>query len=233
METAGPLIFEQLFDNESSTYTYLLGDPESREAVVIDAVKEHVGEYIQRLDELGLKLKYALDTHLHADHITGNGELRERTGCVTAAHDKSRAPCVDIRLHDGDTLQFGNQTLHVLYTPGHTDCHVAYRLVDRLFTGDALLINGCGRTDFQNGDAGQLWDSVTQKLFTLPPETLVYPAHDYHQRHVSSIGEEMTVNPRFKDQTRESFIELMNHLDLPDPKKMMAAIPANELCGMN
>lgn len=227
------MIFRQLFDDESSTYTYLLGDQESGEAILIDTVKEHVQEYLELLKQLGLKLKYCLDTHVHADHITGAGALREATGCKTALQELTQSACVDIRLSDGDTLAFGPYTVHVMHTPGHTPCHAAYKVEDRLFTGDALFINGCGRTDFQHGDAGQLWDSVVGKLFKLPGETLVFPGHDYKHQHVSTIQQEKELNPRFKDQTRESFIQLMSELDLPDPKKMMEAVPANVHCGMN
>lgn len=227
------MIFRQLFDKESWTYTYLLGDQASGEAIIIDPVKEHVGEYLKLLKQLGLKLKYCLDTHVHADHITGAGALRETTGCQTALQELTQAACVDIRLQDGDELSFGPYQVKVLHTPGHTPCHAAYLVEDRLFTGDALFINGCGRTDFQHGDAGQLWDSVVGKLFKLPGDTLVFPGHDYKQHHASTIQQEKELNPRFKDQTRESFIQLMSELDLPDPKKMMEAVPANVQCGMN
>ena len=226
------MVFRQLFDPESSTYTYLIGDLASSEAIIIDPVKEHVDSYLDLAGHLGLKLKYSLDTHVHADHVTGAGLLREKAGCQTVLSEKTKADCVDIRMQDGDTLPFGPHQIRALFTPGHTPCHVAYLIGDRLFTGDALFINGCGRTDFQGGDAGQLWDSVVGKLFELPGETLVFPAHDYKHQHVSTIQQEKELNPRFKDQTRESFIELMNNLDLPDPKKMMEAIPANEACGM-
>lgn len=225
------MIFKQLFDDESSTYTYLLADEASKEAIIIDSVKEHVDEYLKLLDELGLRLKYCLDTHVHADHVTGAADLREKTGCQTALQELTQATCVDIRLKDGETLQFGPYQIRTLHTPGHTPCHAAYLIDDRVFTGDALFINGCGRTDFQCGDAGQLWDSVTKKLFSLPSETQVYPGHDYHGKHVSTIQQEIEHNPRFKDQTRETFIELMNALDLPMPKKIMEAVPANEACG--
>ncbi len=226
------MIFRQLFDEESSTYTYLLADPKSKEAVLIDPVKEHDAEYIDLMARLGLKLKYSLDTHVHADHITGAGDLREKTQCQTALHETTQAECVDIRLKDGEELSFGPYKIRTIHTPGHTPCHSAYQIEDRLFTGDALFINGCGRTDFQGGDAGQLWDSVVGKLFELPAETLVFPGHDYKHQHVSTIQQEKELNPRFKGQTRESFIELMNNLDLPDPKKMMEAVPANIGCGL-
>lgn len=226
------MIFRQLFDKESFTYSYLLGDDQSKESVLIDPVKEHVDEYLNLLDQLGLKLKYTLETHVHADHITGSGQLREKTGCETAMHELTRAACVSLKLKDQEKLTFGPHKIKLIHTPGHTPCHAAYLIEDRVFTGDALFIDGCGRTDFQGGSAEQLWQSVTKKLFTLPPNTLVYPGHDYKGKKSSTIKQEKESNSRFKGKTKEEFIDFMNHLDLPDPKKMHQAVPANEACGM-
>jgi sulfur dioxygenase len=173
-----------------------------------------------------------LETHVHADHITGTAKLREATGCLGIVPEKAQVDCADKHIKDGDTLQLGNITIKAIATPGHTDSHMTYYVNhDRVFTGDALFIRGCGRTDFQSGDAGILFDSVTQRLFTLPEETLLYPGHDYRGHTVSTIGEEKEWNPRFARRSRDGFIEFMANLNLPEPKKMMEAVPANESCG--
>jgi glyoxylase-like metal-dependent hydrolase (beta-lactamase superfamily II) len=226
------MFFRQLFDSESSTYTYLLADESTREAVIIDPVKEHVAEYLDLLARENLRLKHVLDTHVHADHVTGAGELRAETGAPTAMSEFSKAACVSLRLKDGDELAFGNNRLNTIHTPGHTPCSASYLVDGKVFTGDALLIDGCGRTDFQGGSAERLWDSITKKLFTLPPDTLVYPGHDYKGREVSTIGEEMKTNARLAGKTREQFIKIMNELDLPQPKRIQEAVPANEKCGL-
>jgi sulfur dioxygenase len=226
------MYFKQLKDEETSTYTYVLADEKAKEAIIIDSVKEHVDEYVKLIESLGFKLKYVLDTHVHADHITGSGLLREKLGAETVLGEHAKADCVSIKVKDGDALQFGKHEIKVIHTPGHTPCHVTYQIKNRLFTGDALLIEGCGRTDFQGGSAKQLWHSITEKLFKLTPEFLVYPGHDYNLRCVSSIQQEMDRNPRFKDQTEASFIKLMDNLNLPDPKKIHEAVPANQACGM-
>jgi len=225
------MIFKQLFDETSSTYSYLLGDDASHEAVIIDPVREHVEEYLALLKELGLTLKYCLDTHIHADHFTGAGFLRDKTGCESVLHESTKAQCVSVRKKDGETVSFGPYKIKVIHTPGHTPCHAAYYIDDRVFTGDALFINGCGRTDFQGGSAEQLWDSVVNKLFTLPPETLIYPGHDYNEKHVSTIQKEKESNTRFAGKSKEEFVDFMNHLDLPDPKLIHQAVPANVACG--
>ena len=183
------MIFRQLFEPVSSTYTYLLGCPETGQALLVDPVINAMDRDLQVLQSLGLRLAYTLDTHIHADHITAARELRSRTGSRIAAPAIDRLPCVDFGMEEGRPLELGSVRVEGLHTPGHTDGHFAYRVGERLFTGDALLIDGCGRTDFQNGDADALYDSVTRKLFTLPDETLVYPAHDYSGRRVSSIGQ--------------------------------------------
>ena len=225
------ILFHQFFDETSSTLTYLLADPISGDAVVIDSVKEHMGAYLSFLQEQELSLAWVLETHIHADHITGAAGLRELTGARSAMGRNSAAGCADRLLGEGDTIVFGNHVIRVIPTPGHTPGCVTYQWRDRLFTGDALLIGGCGRTDFQGGDAGQLYDSVTERLFTLPEETLVYPAHDYHGARVSCIGQEKDLNPRFAGHNRQSFIDLMGSLNLPRPEMMDEALPANMNCG--
>jgi glyoxylase-like metal-dependent hydrolase (beta-lactamase superfamily II) len=226
------MLFRQLFDPQTSTYTYLIADESTKEAVLVDPVLEQVERDYKLIQELGLTLDCCLETHVHADHITGTDKLRQLTGCLGVVPEHSTAACADVRIKAGNSLGVGKINIKAIATPGHTSCHMAYLVnKDRVLTGDALFIRGCGRTDFQNGDAGTLYDSVTQNLFTLPPETLVYPAHDYRGHTVSTIGEEKQFNPRFAGHNREEFIELMNNLDLPNPKKIMEAVPANELCG--
>ena len=226
------MLLRQLFDAQTSTYTYLIADELTKEAVLVDPVIEQVDRDYKLIKELGLELYYCIETHIHADHITATYQLRKLTGCLGVVPEKSKAVCADVTIEEGDNLGIGAVNIQAIATPGHTSCHMAYLVnEDRVLTGDALFIRGCGRTDFQNGDAGSLYNSVTQKLFTLPSETLVYPAHDYRGHTVSTIGEEKRFNPRFAARTREEFIELMNNLDLPNPKKMMEAIPANEMCG--
>ncbi|MEM8778213.1 MAG: MBL fold metallo-hydrolase [Cyanobacteria bacterium P01_G01_bin.49] len=226
------MLFRQLFDSESSTYTYLIADRTFKEGLLVDPVLEQVPRDRQLLEELGLTLKYCLETHVHADHITGTGKLRELTGCLGIVPEKAAISCADRFFKEGETLQLGNVTIQAIATPGHTDSHLAY-LVNQtaILTGDALLIRGCGRTDFQGGDAGNLYDSVTQRLFILPNQILVYPGHDYRGQTVSTIGEEKQWNPRFVGRDRSNFIIFMNNLNLPNPQKMMEAIPANESCG--
>jgi sulfur dioxygenase len=234
------LLFRQLFDQESGTYTYLIADSTTHEAVLVDPVIEQVERDLKLMRELGLTLHYCLETHIHADHITGTGKLRELTGCQSIVPENAHAACADRFIHNNEILQVGDVQIQAIATPGHTDSHMAC-LVNhhRVLTGDALFIRGCGRTDFQNGDAGQLFDSVTQKLFSLPDATFVYPGHDYRGHTVSTIAEEKHWNTRFIEQLgevailkdRASFIEFMNNLNLPNPKKMMEAVPANERCG--
>ncbi|NJR56251.1 MAG: MBL fold metallo-hydrolase [Acaryochloris sp. CRU_2_0] len=226
------MLFRQLYDPETSTYTYLIAGAEIGEAVLVDPIIEQVDRDLTLLQELELTLRYCLETHVHADHITGTDKLRAATGCLGVVPEHAQVGCADRQIREGETVQIGNITIQAIATPGHTDSHMAYRVNhDRVLTGDALFIRGCGRTDFQSGDAGTLYDSVTQQLFTLPDETLVYPGHDYRGYTVSTIGEEKRWNPRFANRTREGFIEFMGKLNLPDPKKMMEAVPANELCG--
>lgn len=226
------MIFRQLFDKESSTYTYLIADPATQTAILVDPVLEQVERDLKQLEELGLNLRYCLETHIHADHITGTAKLREVKGCLGVVPADTQANCADRHIKDGETLQLDGIAIEAIATPGHTDSHMAYRVNhDRILTGDALLIRGCGRTDFQSGNAGTLFDSVTQRLFTLPDDTLVYPAHDYRGHTVSTIGEEKRWNSRFVGRDRDQFIEFMANLGLPMPVKIMEAVPANEQCG--
>ncbi|PTL84906.1 MBL fold metallo-hydrolase [Vitiosangium sp. GDMCC 1.1324] len=224
------MIFRQLFDQETWTYTYLIADEATREAALIDPVDEQVERDLSVVKELGLTLKLVLETHVHADHVTGAGRLREQTGARVGA-SPSGAPCVDRQVKDGEVLALGGLRIQVIATPGHTDDSLSYLVDRKLFTGDALLIRACGRTDFQNGDAGQLYDSITGRLFTLPDETEVYPGHDYAGLTMSTIGEEKQHNPRLAGKSREWFIEFMNNRKLAPPKKLDIAVPANRACG--
>lgn len=224
------MIFRQLFDHDTWTYTYLVADEDTREAVLIDSVLDQAERDLRLIGELDVKLVYAIDTHVHADHITANGYLRERTGCRTGVSGGSGVACADLGLEDGQVLPLGAIGIEVIATPGHTDGCLSFRIGDRVFTGDSLFIRGCGRTDFQSGDSGRLYDSITQRLFTLPDGTLVYPGHDYHGHSVSTIGEEKRFNPRLT-MDRETFIRYMGNLNLPDPRLIMEAVPANRSCG--
>ena len=226
------MLFRQLFDKQSNTYTYLIADRNNREAVLVDPVLEQLSRDLLLLEELGLNLRYCLETHIHADHITATSKLREKTGCLGIIPKNANAPCADRYIEDEEILQIGEVSIKAIATPGHTDSHMAY-LIDgtHLLTGDSLLIRGCGRTDFQSGSSSILYDSVTQRLFSLPLETLVYPAHDYRGHTVSTIEEEIRLNPRFTNKTRDEFIELMHNLKLPMPQKIMEALPANQQCG--
>jgi glyoxylase-like metal-dependent hydrolase (beta-lactamase superfamily II) len=221
------MLFRQLCDSESSTYTYLLADPGSSEALLIDPVLEAVPKYLELMDQLDLRLIRAVDTHVHADHITGLGELREATECATVMGEHSRAECVSLKLGEGNRLRVGGISLDVLYTPGHTDDSYSFVLPDRVFTGDTLLIRGTGRTDFQNGDPAAQYDSLFGKLLRLPEETLVYPAHDCNGMTVSAIGEEKRFNPRLQVGPAAEYADLMNGLELSDPRLMDVAVPAN------
>jgi len=230
------MLFRQLFEPQSSAYTYLLGCGESGAAALIDPVIETVERDLDTLRDLGLSLQYTIETHIHADHVTGAARLRELTGCRCALPAKSGAAHADLPIEEGTSIEIGALRLRPLYTPGHTDDHHSYWLdltgAARVFTGDALLIDGCGRTDFQNGEAATLYRSVHDKIFSLPDDTLVYPGHDYQQRHVSSVGQERQRNPRLGGgKTAEEFIAIMAALDLPRPKKMDIAVPANRQCG--
>ena len=225
-------MFKQLFDKESSTYTYLIVDDATQEAVIIDPVAQHFDIYIALINDLNCHLKYALETHVHADHITASGKLKQHFSLQTGASELCEVKTASMQINDGDVLLIGNQEIKVIATPGHTAGAISYWWNDRVFTGDSLLIDGCGRTDFQGGDAGTLYDSITNSIFTLPNETLVYPAHDYDGRQVSSVGQEKSINPRLANKSRDEFIKIMNELDLPKPDLIDIAVPANRLEGV-
>jgi sulfur dioxygenase len=231
------MIFRQLFERESSTYTYLIACEQTRKAALIDTVKEEVPKYLQLLDELNLTLVYALDTHTHADHITGAGDLRDATDCVTLLGEKSNSACVSKPLREGDEIHIGTLTLKALFTPGHTDDSYSFVLESQgqiyAFTGDTLLIRGTGRTDFQNGNAADQYHSLFDKLLQLPEDTIVYPAHDYKGWLLSTIGEEKANNPRLQVKDLAAYVDLMNNLKLPNPKMMDVAVPANRRCGQS
>jgi sulfur dioxygenase len=223
----------QLFDIGSSTYTYLVWDEATRGAAIIDSVREQIERDIQLIKELDLNLEYALETHVHADHVTAAGLLRERLGSKVGVHTQVGSDCPDIKLNDHDHIPLGGQQLEVLYTPGHTDTDVSYLGDGVVFTGDILLIHGSGRTDFQSGDAARSYDSITGRLFTLPDETLVYPAHDYNGFTCSTIGEEKRFNPRLGgSKRREEYIRIMENMALDKPKLIDVAVPGNQACGL-
>ncbi len=225
------MIFRQLFDCVSSTYTYLLAERTGGEALLIDPVLENTNAYVRLIDELDLKLVLAVDTHIHADHVTALGALREQTDCATAMGKMTRTECVSVQFGEGERLCVDNLHLEIPYTPGHTDDSYSFLLPDRVFTGDTLLIRGTGRTDFQNGDPAAQYDSLFGKLLKLPAETLVFPAHDYNGMTVSTIAEEKRYNPRLQVADKLVYIDLMNNMKLDDPRLMDIALPANHTCG--
>jgi sulfur dioxygenase len=227
------MIFRQMFEPVSSTYSYLLASRRGGEALIIDPVLEKVGHYLQQLKELDLRLVKAVDTHLHADHITGLGALRDRTQCITVMGEQSKVDIVSIRVADGDLLEIEGIGLEVMYTPGHTDDSYSFLFGDRVFTGDTLLIRGTGRTDFQNGDPRMQYESLFGRLLKLPDDTLVFPAHDYKGDTVSTIGEERNYNPRLQVKSVGKYIDLMNSLNLANPKMMDVAVPANMHQGLS
>ena len=221
------MIFNQLFDQKSSTYTYIISSGKGREALIIDPVIEHTDDYIKMLKSLDLKLVKVIDTHIHADHVTGLNELNQRTNCVRIMGENSKSEVVDLRVKEDDVIDIDQIKLKVIYTPGHTDCSYSFLMNDRVFTGDTLLINGTGRTDFQNGSAHQAYESLFGKLLKLPEETLVYPAHDYNGKKNSTIGSEKSNNPRLQVSSKEEYAEIMDNLNLANPKMMDIAVPAN------
>lgn len=230
------MIFRQLFEPDSSTYTYLFGCRETGEALLLDPVIETVERDLAAIRKLGLRLAYTLETHIHADHISSGSRLRNLTGCRIAHPATDSLPCADVSVAEDRPLRLGSLTFQPLFTPGHTDTHHCYLLdcgdTPRVFTGDALLIDGCGRTDFQSGDSEALYRSVHEKIFTLPDDTLVYPSHDYQHRHVSTVLQERERNPRLGGKTSlEEFQTIMAKLNLPYPKKIDVAVPANRKCG--
>ncbi|MGB5234684.1 MAG: MBL fold metallo-hydrolase [Candidatus Macondimonas sp.] len=225
------MLFRQLYDLDTGTYTYLLAARPGGEAVIIDPVLEQINAYLQLLRELDVRLVKAIDTHTHADHVTAMGQLRDTTGCVTIMGEQTKAECVSLRVQDGEIIAVDGLTLRALYTPGHTNESYSFLMDDRVFTGDTLLIRGTGRTDFQNGDARAQYDSLFNKLLKLPEDTLVYPGHDYKGWTVSTIGEEKRYNPRLQVSSVEAYVNIMNDLKLPNPKYMDVAVPANLACG--
>ncbi len=226
------MIFRQLFDGESSTYTYLLASRAGGEALIIDPVLEKVDRYLQLLEELDLKLIKAVDTHVHADHITGLGALRDQTRCITVMGEQSGVDVVSMRVTEGDKIDIEGLALDVIYTPGHTDDSYSFLSDDRVFTGDTLLIRGTGRTDFQNGDPAAQYDSIFNKLLKLPDDTLIYPAHDYKGDTVSTVDEERACNPRLQVSSEAEYVDIMNNLNLANPKMMDVAVPANLKIGL-
>ena len=221
------MIFEQLFDQQSSTYTYIFASGEGREALIIDPVIEHSDEYSTILNNLDLKLVKVIDTHIHADHISALNELNKRTNCIRVMGEKSKSEVIDLRIKDGEKIKVEEVELQAIYTPGHTDCSYSFLMNDRVFTGDTLLINGSGRTDFQNGNAYDAYDSIFNKLLKLPEKTLVFPAHDYNGKKFSTIENEKNNNPRLQVSSKEEYADIMNNLNLANPKMMDVAVPAN------
>ena len=221
------MIFEQLFDTKSSTYTYIISSGEGREALIIDPVIEHTEEYLKILEKLKLKLVKVIDTNIHADHITALNELNKRTSCVRIMGENSKSEVIDLKIKDNEKINIENIELKAMYTPGHTDCSYSYLMNDRVFTGDTLLINGTGRTDFQNGSSEDAYESLFNKLLKLPEKTLVYPAHDYNGKKFSTIEKERNNNPRLQVKSKQEYADIMENLNLSNPKMMDVAVPAN------
>ena len=221
------MIFNQLFDTKSSTYTYIIASDKGREAIVIDPVIENTNEYLKVLKELDLKLVKVIDTHIHADHISGLNELSKRTSCTKIMGEKSKSEVIDTKVKEDDVIKIDSIKLKVIYTPGHTDCSYSFLMDDKVFTGDTLLINGTGRTDFQSGSSKDQYNSIFNKLLKLPDKTIVYPAHDYNGKKFSTIENERNNNPRLQVNSIDQYTELMNNLNLGNPKMMDVAVPAN------
>ena len=221
------MIFKQLFDNKSSTYTYIISSGKGREALIIDPVIENTKKYLNVLKQLNLKLIKVIDTHIHADHISGLNELAKRTSCSKIMGEHSASEVIDIRVKDNEKVKIENIELTSMHTPGHTDCSYSFLMNDRIFTGDTLLINGTGRTDFQNGNPIDQYHSLFDKILKLPEKTLVYPAHDYKGNKVSTIGEQKKNNPRLQVSSAEQYVEIMNNLNLEKPTMIDIAVPAN------
>ena len=221
------MIFKQVFDTKSSTYTYLIASAKGREAIMIDPVLDNIEEYISLLNEFDLKLVKVIDTHIHADHITGASALRDQTKCVTVMGDQTPADAVEIKVKDEEIIKLDKLEIKALHTPGHTSDSFSFLMNDHLFSGDTLLINGTGRTDFQNGSAKDAYNSIFNRLLKLPAETLLYPGHDYNGKKVSSIGNEKKFNPRLQVNDEKEYIEIMNNLNLPEPKLMGINVARN------
>ena len=222
------MIFNQLFDDKSSTYTYIISSGKGREALIIDPVIEHTKKYIKILKDLELKLVKVIDTHIHADHISGLNELNKQTECTRIMGEESESEVIDLRVKENEKVKIEGVELITLYTPGHTKCSYSYLMNDRVFTGDTLLINGSGRTDFQGGSAMEQYDSIFNKLLKLPDKTLVYPAHDYNGKKFSTVENERNNNPRLQVSSQDEYIQIMNNLKLANPKMMDIAVPANK-----
>jgi len=222
------MLFKQLFHEKSSTYTYIISSGKGREALIIDPVLESTKEYLNLLEQLELKLVKVIDTHIHADHISGLNELAKQTSCSKVMGEKSQSEVIDIRVKDNDKVNIENIELITMYTPGHTDCSYSFLMNDRIFTGDTLLINGTGRTDFQNGSARDQYDSLFNKILKLPEKTFVYPAHDYNGKKFSTIKNEKDTNPRLQVKSVDEYVEIMNSLKLSNPKMMDIAVSANK-----
>ena len=222
------MIFNQLFDDKSSTYTYIISSGKGREALIIDPVIEHTKKYIKILKDLELKLVKVIDTHIHADHISGLNELNKQTECTRVMGEESESEVIDLRVKENEKVKIEGLELITLYTPGHTKCSYSYLMNDRVFTGDTLLINGSGRTDFQGGSAMEQYDSIFNKLLKLPDKTLVYPAHDYNGKKFSTVENERSNNPRLQVSSPDEYIQIMNNLKLANPKMMDIAVPANK-----
>ena len=227
------MIFRQLFDKVSSTYTYLIASRTGAEALIIDPVLENVNRYIRLLEELDLRLVKVIDTHIHADHISGMAELRDKTNCITIMGDKTHADIVSMKVSDNEFINIEKLKLKAMFTPGHTSESFSFLMDDRIFTGDTLLIRGTGRTDFQNGDPEDSYDSIFNKILKLPEQMLVYPAHDYKGDTVSTIKEEKKFNPRLQVKSKQEYIDIMNNLNLPDPKMMDVSVPSNLNLGID
>mgnify|MGYP001188559083 FL=1 len=222
------MIFNQLFDDKSSTYTYIISSGKGREALIIDPVIEHTDQYIKILNDLNLKLVKVIDTHIHADHISGLNELNKKTDCTRIMGEGSESEVIDVKIKEDEKIKIESIELKAIYTPGHTKCSYSYLMDNKVFTGDTLLINGTGRTDFQGGSAKEQYNSIFNKLFKLPETTLIYPAHDYNGKKFSSIGNEKRNNPRLQISSLNQYEEIMNNLNLPNPKMMDVAVPANK-----
>jgi len=221
------MIFNQLYDSKSSTYTYIVASDKGREALIIDPVIKKTEEYLKVLKKLDLKLVKVIDTHIHADHITGLNELSKRTNCTKIMGEQSKSEVVDVKVKEGDKIEIDKIELKAIYTPGHTDCSYSFLMNDRVFTGDTLLINGTGRTDFQNGNAKIQYDSLFNKLLKLPEKTMVYPAHDYNGKKFSTIEDEKNNNPRLQLDSVDQYVEIMSNLNLDDPEMMDIVVSAN------
>ncbi|ALA24340.1 Zn-dependent hydrolase [Piscirickettsia salmonis] len=226
------MIFRQLFDNQTSTYTYLIASDYGKESIIIDPVDSKIDSYIQLLSELSLKLVYSIDTHVHADHVTGSGLLMQQTNCKIIMGKQSKAENISLKANENEPIKIDNLTIQPIYTPGHTDDSYCFLLNNMVFTGDTLLIRGTGRTDFQNGNPFSQYDSIFNKLLTLPDQTLVYPGHDYNGNTVSTIFEERLFNPRLQIKSKDEYAELMSNINLPKPKNIDIAVPKNLNCGM-